>query len=132
MCHFGIQNDPFLLNKMFLVQTTIITFIYLLAFFIVQNFKKFLLPIQSYEDAHNFWAQNGPFPQMRIFFRKPGNELCFFHPCLSTWQKSKWDINLLVKYWRLKNTEKNPEKTNDMIFLRSPKSLFFCNSYHFW
>ena len=53
----------------------------------------------------NFWAQNGPFPQMRIFFRKPVNEPCFFHSCLSTCQKSKSDINLLVKYWRLKNTE---------------------------
>ena len=27
----------------------------------------------------NFWAPNGPFPQMRIFFRKPINEPCFFH-----------------------------------------------------
>ena len=27
----------------------------------------------------NFWAQNNPFPQMRIFFRKPVNETCFFH-----------------------------------------------------
>ena len=35
----------------FLVQTIIITFIYLLALFIVQNLKKFLLQIQGYEDA---------------------------------------------------------------------------------
>ena len=35
----------------FLVQTIIITFIYLLALFIVQNLKKFLQQIQSYEDA---------------------------------------------------------------------------------
>ena len=53
----------------------------------------------------NFWAQNGPFPQMRIFFRKPVNEPCFFHSCLSTCQKSKSDFNLLVKYWWLKNIE---------------------------
>ena len=38
-----------------------ITLIYLLAPFIGQNFKK-ILPA-------NFWAQNGPFPQMGIFFR---------------------------------------------------------------
>ena len=38
MCHFRAQNDPLVLNKIFLVQT-IITFIYLLALFIVQNFK---------------------------------------------------------------------------------------------
>ena len=108
------------------------------------------------------WAQNGPFPQMRIFFRKSVNEPGFFHSCLSTCQKSKSCINLLVKYWRLKNTEislaflaitwepdffkacsfrrmlmnhKNfhftqiPDKTNDPIFLKSPKTIFLG---HFW
>ena len=39
------------MNKIFLVKTIIITFIYLLALFIVQNLKKFLQQIQSYEDA---------------------------------------------------------------------------------
>ena len=39
------------MNIIFLVQTIIITFIYLLALFIVQNLKKFLQQIQSYEDA---------------------------------------------------------------------------------
>ena len=51
MCHFRAQNGPFVLNKIFLVQTIIITFIYLLALFTVQNLKKFLQRIQSYEDA---------------------------------------------------------------------------------
>ena len=55
----------------------------------------------------NFWAQN---PKWTIspnenFFRKPVNELCFFHSCLSTCQKWKSDIDLLLKYWQLKNTE---------------------------
>ena len=54
MCHFQAQNDPFVPKKFFLVQTIIITFIYLLALFIVQNLKKFLLHIQSYEDAQFF------------------------------------------------------------------------------
>ena len=52
-----------------------------------------------------FWAQSGPFPQMGIFFRKPVCEPCFFHSCLSAYQKPKSDINLLVKYYQLKNTE---------------------------
>ena len=39
------------MNKLFLVQTIIITFIYLLALFIVQNLNKFLQQIQSSEDA---------------------------------------------------------------------------------
>ena len=51
MCQFQAQNGQFLKNKFFLVQTIIITFIYLLALFIVQNLKKFLQRIQSYEDV---------------------------------------------------------------------------------
>ena len=42
MCHFWAQNGPFVLNKIFLVQTIIITFIYLLTLFIVQNSKTIL------------------------------------------------------------------------------------------
>ena len=70
MCHFGIQNDPFLLNKMFLVQTTIITFIYLLAFFIVQNLKKFLQSIQNYEDSPFFVRKRSICPIQFFFFLK--------------------------------------------------------------
>ena len=39
---FRDQNGPFVLNKNFLVQAIVITFIYLLALFIVQNLKKIL------------------------------------------------------------------------------------------
>ena len=131
----------------FLVQTIIITFIYLLPLFIMQNLKKFLQWIQSYEDApflapkwsicpnqFFFWKiiyviliyLLAPFHCAKFlktlpadpelwgcatlgtkmthlpkweFFHKPINEPCFFHSCLSTCQKSKSDINLLVKYW---------------------------------
>ena len=145
MCNFWTQNGPFVLNKIFLVQTIIITFIYLLVLFIVQNFKKFLQSIQSYEDVSFFdpkWSicpkknfgkllksfsstcqprsqreifkkifwgiqsyedtqflgPKWPISPNKNFFRKPVNEPCFFHSCLSTCQKSKSDINLLVKY----------------------------------
>ena len=50
MCYFQAQNGPFVMNKFFLVQTIIITLIYLLALFTVQNLKKFLQQIQSYQD----------------------------------------------------------------------------------
>ena len=40
MCHFRVQNSPICSEQFLLVQTIIITFIYLLALFIVQNFKK--------------------------------------------------------------------------------------------
>ena len=140
LCHFGAQNDPFVLNKIFWVQT-IITFIYLLALFIEQNLEN------SYSQSrvmrmHHLWAENGPFAPNKFFlenysyhshllmakilkffqridaqflgpkwlispnenfFRKPLNEPCFFHSWLSICQKLKSDINLLVKYWRLKN-----------------------------
>ena len=146
MCHFRAQNGPFVLNKVFLVETIINTFIYLLAFFIVQNLKKFLQWIQSYENAPfqgpkwsicpkqfffekllipflstyqplslckilkklfhriqsyedvQFLGPKWPISPNENFFRKPVNEPCFFHSCLSTCQKSKSDINLLVKY----------------------------------
>ena len=61
------------------------------------KFKK-ILSGSTVMRMHHFWAQNGPFPQMRIFFTKLANEPCFFHSCLSTCQKPKSDINLLVKY----------------------------------
>ena len=70
MCQFQAQNGQFLKNKFFLVQTIIITFIYLLALFIVQNFKKLLRPIQSYQDVP-FSGQNGPFVMNKFFWYKP-------------------------------------------------------------
>ena len=82
----------------------IIILICLLATFIVQNLKK-ILPADS-----ELWGCAISGPKMahflnENFFRKPVNEYCFFHSCLSTCQKSKSDINILVKYWWLKNTE---------------------------
>ena len=68
MCHFPAQNGPFVMNKKILVQPIIISFIYLLVLFIVQNFKKFLLWIQSYEDA-SFLAQNDPIAQNNFFLK---------------------------------------------------------------
>ena len=58
--HFRDQNSPFVMKKKSLVQNIIITFIYLLALFIVQNFQKFVQRIQNYDDAP-FLAKNGPF-----------------------------------------------------------------------
>ena len=71
MCHFQVQNGPFVLNKTILVKTIIITFIYLLPLFIVQNLKKFLQQIQSYEDVPFLgrnWSICSP-PQ--FFWHKP-------------------------------------------------------------
>ena len=52
-----------------------------------------------------FGTKMAHFPKWEFFYRKPVNEPCFFHSYLFTSQKSKSDINLLVKYWQLKNIE---------------------------
>ena len=158
MCRFWAQNNPFILNKFFLVQTIIMTFIYLSNLFIVQNFKKILTAdlelwgcaIFGTEMVHLpqtvfFWGKIintiliylftpsivpnfkkilmadlelwgctifgtklADLPKWEFFFfffRKPVNKPCSFHSCPSTRQKSKSDINLLLRYWGLKNTE---------------------------
>ena len=69
MCHFQAQNGLFVLNKIFLAQTIIITFIYLLAIFTVQNFKKFLQQIQSYEDVPIFGTKWSICPKQNFFLK---------------------------------------------------------------
>ena len=59
--------------------------------------------IQSYEDV-TFWGLKWSTCPNENFFRKPVNKPCFFHSCLSRCKKSKSDLNLLMKYWQLKNT----------------------------
>ena len=69
MCHFGAQNDPFAPQKVFLVQTIIITFIYLLAVFIVQNIKNSYCGSRIMK-MHHFGAQYGLFAPNKIFLGK--------------------------------------------------------------
>ena len=69
MCHFQVQNGPFALNKIFLVQIIIITFIYLLSLLIVQNFKKFSQQIQSYEDASFLGPKWSICPKQKHFWK---------------------------------------------------------------
>ena len=69
MCHFWNQNGPFVLNKSFLVQTTVITFIYLLTLFIVQNFEKILQQIQSYDDTLFFDPKWSICPKQNFFWK---------------------------------------------------------------
>ena len=85
MHHFWTQNGPFAPEKFFW-KIIKITLIYLLASFIVQNFLKILLVDPE------LWGCAIFGPKMRIFFRKPFNEPCFFHSCLSIYQKSNWNL----------------------------------------
>ena len=63
MSLFRVQNGPFFLNKFLKVQTIVITYIDILALFTVQNSSCGSRVMWM----RNFCAQNGPFPQMRIF-----------------------------------------------------------------
>ena len=143
--------------------TTIL--IYLLAPFIVQNLKKKNLQrIQSYEDVQ-FMGPKWPISPNKNFFRKPVNQPCFFYSCLSTCQKSKSEILMIKEYWniigwepflsltweiefsqacsfcRMLMNHKNsdfiqiPDKTNHVIFLKSPKTMFlgpFLTIFTWW
>ena len=136
--------------------------------FIVQNCKKFLQWIQSYEDAPFLDPKWAYLPKRNFFFRKPVNKPCSYPLCLSAFQKSKTDINLFMKYWRfieywnliswepflaitwepdfsqacsfcriLKDNKNfrftpTPDKTNDLFFLKSPKTSFLALFDHFW
>ena len=94
MGYFWVQNGPFIPNKKFLGRIININFIYLLTPFIVANFKKFL----QWMRMHHFSTQNGPICPNEIFFKKSVNKLCSYYLCLSTSEKSKSNINLLMKY----------------------------------
>ena len=96
---------PICPQKIFFWKIIIMTLIYLLAPFIVQNFEKPLPADSEFWGCTIFRPKRAHFPKWDFFFKKPLNEPCFFHSCISTGQKSKSDINLLPKYWRLKNTE---------------------------
>ena len=86
MCYFQAQYGPFVLNKIFLVKTIIITFIYLLAFFIVQKFFKNLTEdLELWRCAIHFWAQNGPFAPNNFFFWKKS---------LRSFSSSYWPLSL--------------------------------------
>ena len=60
------QNGPFALKKIFVGKTINIIFTYLLLPFSVQNFKKLLEGIQSY-DGTSFWDQKAELPLMFFF-----------------------------------------------------------------
>ena len=84
MYHFQAQNDPFVMNKNFLVQT-IITFMYLLALFIVQNLKKFLQWIFGPKMVH--------FPKWGFFSE---NLLMSLVPFIHTYLRAKNQSQILM------------------------------------
>ena len=117
MCHFKAQNRPFVMNKIFLVQTITITFIYLLAFFIVQNFLKILTANPDLWGCAIFGPKMAHLPQTNFFSEK--NYIIFIH---------------LLDPFILQNFKKiltaNPELWGCAIF--GPKIPPFVQNNIFW
>ena len=65
MHHVWTENGPFAPYNFFLKTIINVNFFYLLASFVVQNFKKIARDMRM----HLFWAQNSLFPQIRIFLQ---------------------------------------------------------------
>ena len=69
MWRFRDHNGPFVLNKIILVQTIIIRFIYLFTFHSAK-FKKKSYSGSRVMTMHRFWAQNNSFAPNKNFFGK--------------------------------------------------------------
>ena len=101
---FGPKMVPFASHEFFFLKIINIILIYQLVPFIVQNFKKILPADPELWKLAIFGPKMAHFPKWHLK-KKPVNEPCFFHSWLSIFHKWKSDINLLLKYWWLKNTE---------------------------
>ena len=72
-------------------------FIYLLALFIVQNFKK-ILTVNPVRMCH-FWAPNGSFAPNKIFFLKKINNIIFIYLLAPfVWQNFKMFLDPIQSY----------------------------------
>ena len=165
MYHFWAQNGPFVLNNFFLVQTIIITFIYLpVGPFHCAKFKKILTTDSELWGCAIVGPKMAHLPKWE-FFQKTCQWALFvsFMPIYIPKNKVRYysitEILTIKEYWNLIGREpflaitwepdfsqacsfrrmlmnhKNfhftqiPDKTNDVIFLKSPKTMFLG---HFW
>ena len=104
MRQFWAQNGPFAQTDIFWKKIVKMIFIYLLVPFIMQNFKIILKADPELLWCTIFGPKMAHLPKWEFFCRKPVKNPCSFHSCLSICQKSKSDIKLLMKYWRLNDT----------------------------
>ena len=127
--HSRDQNGPFVLNKDFLVQTIGITFIYLLALFLVQNVKKFLQRIQNYGDAPFLGPKWCIYPPPQNFFLKIINIILIYllaHFILQNLKKffqqiqSYEDVQFLGPKW--------PISPNENFFWKPVNEPYFFHS----
>ena len=90
MCHFWAQNGPFAPNKNFFWKIINIILIYLLAPFIVQNFKKILPADPELWGCAIFGPKMAHFPKWEFFSENLlMNLVSFIHPYLHAKNKSQ-------------------------------------------
>ena len=134
-----LRTDPelqpkigqFVLNKLFLVQTIIITFIFLLVLLIVQNFKNFLLRIQSYEDVP-FLGPKWSTCHKQFFFLKIINVILIYLLALSLCKilpkdPDLWGYAILGPKWHISPNEIffPQEPVNEPCFFHSCLFTFY-------
>ena len=100
ICHFWAQKWDFFFRKNI---NTI--FMYLLAPFIVQNFKNIRRANPKLWGCAIFRPKMACLLWKIIFLRKSISKPCRVHSCLSTCKKSELGANPLIRYCQLKNTE---------------------------
>ena len=127
---------PFATNNFF-GKIINITLIYLLAPFIVQNFKKILPADPELWGCAIFGPKMAHFPKWE-FFQKTCSWALFllfmpiYMPMSLTWEL---DFSQACSFCRMLMNHRNfdftqiPDKTNDVIFLKRPITMFLA---HFW
>lgn len=117
--------------------------------------------IQCYQDTQFLDAKWPVCLKKWFYFGKVIRKLCCIHSCLPICKNSESDVNLLMRYWQLKNTEiwsaesifENqicptyavikghtyflstpfPYKTNEQVFLKTPKPhIRAISDNYFW
>ena len=110
MCHFWIQNAPFVLNKKSSVKIVNITSIYILTPFSVQIFKKFLRGDPELWEWTIFGSKLVHLPQTRTFLGKIINTIFIYLLNLSLckilkkflqWIQSYKDVPFLDPKWSI-------------------------------
>ena len=102
---FGPKMVPFAPHKFFFWKLLISFSSTYYSLSLCKILKRFFQLIQSYENLQFLGPKWPIFLNGHLKKKKPVNEPCFFNLSLSIFHKWKPDINLLLKYWWLKNTE---------------------------
>ena len=131
MWHFLAQNGPFVKNKIFLVQTIIITFIYLLPFSLCKILKNSYSGSRVIRMCH-FWAKNGPFAPnffLENYYYDSHLPISPFH-CAKFWKTSSNGFRVLRmhNFW----AQKGPFPQMRIFFQKTLEWALFLSLMHIY